>query len=104
MPSTLNFQSETSAVLEKQHIYENLTMGVSHTVTSIPWISGNIGPQDPEGQDPKARKVQILDSPRGFMFPSNEISDTMPSYAELREKNFPLAEFTTAQAGPIDVT
>ncbi|KAF5573677.1 BAHD acyltransferase DCR [Fusarium pseudoanthophilum] len=91
----------TKPGVEKQQIYENLKKGLAHTVTSIPWISGVIGPE--EGQDPKARKVQILDSPGGFRFPYKDLTDTLPSYAELRERNFPLAEFTTAQVGPIDV-
>ncbi|KAF5646953.1 BAHD acyltransferase DCR [Fusarium tjaetaba] len=91
----------TKPGVEKQQIYENLKKGLAHTVTSIPWISGLIGPE--EAQDPKARKVQILDSPGGFRFPYKDLTDTLPSYAELRERNFPLAEFTTAQVGPIDV-
>ncbi|RBR18061.1 hypothetical protein FVER53590_04306 [Fusarium verticillioides] len=81
MPSTLNFQSETSTVLGDQE--------------------RSLGPE--EGQYVKARKVQILDSPNGFMFPCKDLTDTLPSYAELRERNFPLAEFTTAQVGPIDI-
>ncbi|RYC93693.1 hypothetical protein BFJ63_vAg3672 [Fusarium oxysporum f. sp. narcissi] len=81
MPSTLNFQSETPTVQGEQ--------------------DPSLGPE--EGQDPKTRKVQILDSPGGFMFPYKDLTDVLPSYAELRERNFPLAEFTTVQVGPIDV-
>ncbi|KAG5747360.1 hypothetical protein H9Q70_009953 [Fusarium xylarioides] len=87
--------------MDKLQIYENLKKALAHTVTSIPWISGQIGPE--EGQDPMTRKVQILDSPDGFMFPYKDLTDTLPSYAELRDRNFPLAEFTTAQVGPIDI-
>ncbi|SCO22915.1 related to trichothecene 3-O-acetyltransferase [Fusarium fujikuroi] len=91
----------TNPSMDKWQIYENLKKGLAHTVTSIPWISGQIGPE--EGQDPKNRKVQILDSPAGHRFPSKDLTDALPSYAELRERNFPLAEFATAQVGPIDV-
>ncbi|EWZ48932.1 hypothetical protein FOZG_04401 [Fusarium oxysporum Fo47] len=91
----------TNPGMDKRQIYENLKKGLAHTVASIPWISGHIGPE--EGQDPKTRKVQILDSPGGFMFPYKDLTDVLPSYAELRERNFPLAEFTTVQVGPIDV-
>ncbi|EXL58203.1 hypothetical protein FOCG_05145 [Fusarium oxysporum f. sp. radicis-lycopersici 26381] len=81
-------------------IYENLKKGWAHTVTSIPWIAG--GPE--EGQDPKTRRVQIVDSPSGFKFPYKDLSDTLPSYAALKEKSFALSEFSTAPLGPIDVT
>ncbi|KAH7267888.1 uncharacterized protein BKA55DRAFT_685168 [Fusarium redolens] len=81
--------------------YENLKKGLAHTVSSIPWIAGVIGPE--EGQDPKTRRVQIVDSPSGFKFPYKDLSDTLPSYAALKEKSFPLSEFSTAQLGPIDV-
>ncbi|KLO81359.1 Uncharacterized protein LW93_8068 [Fusarium fujikuroi] len=91
----------TNPSMDKWQIYENLKKGLAHTVASIPWISGQIGPE--EGQDPKNRKVQILDSPAGHRFPSKDLTDALPSYAELRERNFPLAEFATAQVGPIDV-
>ncbi|KAF5723739.1 BAHD acyltransferase DCR [Fusarium mundagurra] len=91
----------TKPDVDKRQIYENLKKGLAHTVASIPWISGQIGPE--EGQDPKTRKVQILDSPDGFRFPYKDLTDTLSSYAELRDRNFPLAEFTTAQVGPIDV-
>ncbi|QKD50405.2 transferase [Fusarium oxysporum Fo47] len=88
----------TNPGMDKRQIYENLKKGLAHTVASIPWISGHIA-----RQDPKTRKVQILDSPGGFMFPYKDLTDVLPSYAELRERNFPLAEFTTVQVGPIDV-
>ncbi|SCO39823.1 related to trichothecene 3-O-acetyltransferase [Fusarium fujikuroi] len=91
----------TNPSMDKWQIYENLKKGLAHTVASIPWISGQIGPE--EGQDPKNRKVQILDSPAGHRFPYKDLTDALPSYAELRERNFPLAEFATAQVGPIDV-
>ncbi|KAF5254102.1 hypothetical protein FANTH_984 [Fusarium anthophilum] len=91
----------TNPDMDKRQIYENLKKGLAHTVTSIPWISGQIGPE--EGQDPTTRKVQILDSPSGFKFPYKDLTNTLPSYAELQERHFPLAEFTTAQVGPIDV-
>ncbi|KAF4444327.1 BAHD acyltransferase DCR [Fusarium acutatum] len=87
--------------MDKRQIYEHLKKGLAHTATSIPWISGHIGPE--EGQDLKLRKVQILDSPGGFKFPYKDLTDVLPSYKELRERNFPLSEFTTAQVGPIDV-
>ncbi|KAM5513404.1 hypothetical protein FOXYSP1_08204 [Fusarium oxysporum f. sp. phaseoli] len=48
-------------------LYENLKKGLAHTFTSIPWIAGVIGPE--EGQNPKTRRVQIVDSPSGFKFP-----------------------------------
>ncbi|KAH7203458.1 hypothetical protein DER44DRAFT_811022 [Fusarium oxysporum] len=48
-------------------IYKNPKKGLAHTVTSIPWIAGVIDPE--EGQDPKTRRVQIVDSPSGFKFP-----------------------------------
>ncbi|KAJ4037521.1 hypothetical protein NW756_012679 [Fusarium oxysporum] len=86
---------------DKFQIYENLKKGLAHTVTSIPWIAGVIGPE--EGQDPKTRRVQIDDSPSGFKFPYKDLSDTLPSYAALKEKSFPPSEFSTAQLGPIDV-
>ncbi|KAG9500671.1 hypothetical protein J7337_006350 [Fusarium musae] len=145
MPSTLNFQSETSTVLGDQErslatlehyglqplsakqkltpLDMNMTRlygirlilcfatnpGVEKQQIAKRKTDGNryenlkkgLGPE--EGQDVKARKVQILDSPNGFMFPCKDLTDTLPSYAELRERNFPLAEFTTAQVGPIDV-
>ncbi|KAF5559110.1 BAHD acyltransferase DCR [Fusarium phyllophilum] len=91
----------TKPGVDKWQIYENLKKGLADTATSIPWISGQIGPE--EGQDPKTRKVQILDSPGGFRFPYKDRTDALPSYAELRDRNFPLAEFTTAHVGPIDV-
>ncbi|EWZ38753.1 hypothetical protein FOWG_14740 [Fusarium oxysporum f. sp. lycopersici MN25] len=87
---------------DKLQIYENLKKGLAHTVTSIPWIAGVIGPE--EGQDPKTRRVQIVDSPSGFKFPYKDLSDTLPSYAALKEKSFALSEFSTAPLGPIDVT
>ncbi|EGU85619.1 hypothetical protein FOPG_12497 [Fusarium oxysporum f. sp. conglutinans race 2 54008] len=48
-------------------LYENLKKGLAHTFTSIPWIAGVIGPE--EGQNPKTRRVQIVDSSSGFKFP-----------------------------------
>ncbi|KAF9773334.1 hypothetical protein IL306_008867 [Fusarium sp. DS 682] len=48
-------------------VYANLKKGLAHTVASVPWISGIIGPE--EGEDPKFRKVQVLNSPNGFVFP-----------------------------------
>ncbi|RKK70670.1 hypothetical protein BFJ69_g11648 [Fusarium oxysporum] len=80
---------------DKLQIYETLKKGLVHTVTSIPWIAGVI--------DPKTRRVQIVDSPSGFKFPYKDLSDTLPSYAALKEKSFPPSEFSTAQLGPIDV-
>ncbi|CAF3571202.1 unnamed protein product [Fusarium graminearum] len=81
---------------DKFQIYENLKKGLGHTVTSIPWIAEVIGPE--EGQDPKAGRVQIVDSPIGYKFPR-----AMSAISSLKEKSFPLSEFSTAQLGPIDV-
>ncbi|KAI6758038.1 hypothetical protein HG531_003863 [Fusarium graminearum] len=62
---------------DKFQIYENLKKGLGHTVTSIPWIAEVIGPE--EGQDPKAGRVQIVDSPIGYKFPRAIISiDDIP--------------------------
>ncbi|EMT70421.1 hypothetical protein FOC4_g10008870 [Fusarium odoratissimum] len=92
----LCFQLTSEAKLTYLSRYKNPKKGLAHTVTSIPWIAGVIDPE--EGQDPKTRRVQIVDSPSGFKFP-----DTLPSYAALKEKSFPLSEFSTAQLGPIGV-
>ncbi|KIL90116.1 hypothetical protein FAVG1_06854 [Fusarium avenaceum] len=87
--------------VDKLQIYEHLKEGLAHTIVSIPWITGIIGPEI--GQDPKLRKVQILSSPSGLAFPYKDLTETLPSYAELKERAFPLSEFSTAHLGPIDV-
>ncbi|KAM0186096.1 hypothetical protein ACHAPI_011874 [Fusarium lateritium] len=86
---------------DKLQIYENLKEGLAHTALSIPWISGIIGPED--GQDPKLRKVQIISSPSGLLFPYKDLTGTLPSYSELKGRAFPLSEFSTAHLGPIDL-
>ncbi|KAF4448231.1 hypothetical protein F53441_8338 [Fusarium austroafricanum] len=85
---------------DKLQVFENLKEGLAHTIMSIPWIAGVIGPE--VGQDPKNRRIQILDSPSGFVFPYKDLTEVLPSYQDLKERNFPLSEFPTAQLGPID--
>ncbi|KAH6971223.1 transferase [Ilyonectria sp. MPI-CAGE-AT-0026] len=82
-------------------VYENLKLGLAHTIKSVPWIGGNIAPE--EGQDPKDNRIQIVDSSDGVRFPYCDLTGTLPSYEELRKDNFPLSKLSTAQLGPIGV-
>ncbi|KAH6994661.1 transferase family-domain-containing protein [Fusarium venenatum] len=86
---------------DKLQVYKKLKQGLAHTVVSIPWISGTIGPED--GQDPDNGRIQIVESSGSLLFPYNDLTGVMSSYAELKEQNFPLSALSTAQLGPIDV-
>ncbi|KAF5656278.1 acetyltransferase [Fusarium heterosporum] len=59
------------------------------------------GPE--EGYDPADGRIQIVDSQDPILFPYKDLTGAMPSYAELKEQNFPLSALSTAQLGPIDV-
>ncbi|GKU08253.1 unnamed protein product [Fusarium langsethiae] len=85
---------------DKSQVYDKLKQGLAHTVVSIPWISGTIGPE--EGRDPDDGRIQILESPDPVSFPYKDLTGIMPSYAELKEQNFPLSALSMAQLGPID--
>ncbi|XEV01609.1 hypothetical protein FSHL1_006896 [Fusarium sambucinum] len=85
---------------DKLQVYKTLKQGLAHTVASIPWISGMIGPE--EGHDPSNGRIQIVESPDSLLFPFKDLTGVMPSYTELKEQNFPLSVLSTAQLGPID--
>ncbi|RDL41613.1 Uncharacterized protein BP5553_01592 [Venustampulla echinocandica] len=95
----LSFPLESGA--DKAQIYEGLRRGLAHTISSIPWIAGNIGPED--GRDLKENRVQIVDSSTGVRFQYNDLTGALPSYAELKAEHFPLSKFTTAQLSPLGV-
>ncbi|KAM0402765.1 hypothetical protein ACHAPZ_004256 [Fusarium culmorum] len=85
---------------DKLQVYDKLKQGLAHTVVSIPWITGTIGPE--EGRDPDDGRIQILESPGPISFPYKDLTGIVPSYTELKEQNFPLSALSTAQFGPID--
>ncbi|KIM97135.1 hypothetical protein OIDMADRAFT_130426 [Oidiodendron maius Zn] len=85
--------------VEKDQIYENLKLGLAHTISSIPWIAGRIGPC--EGRDPRENWIQILDSLSGVNFPYNDLSELLPSYAALHAEHFPLSRLKTTPFLPI---
>ncbi|KAI3573533.1 transferase [Fusarium oxysporum f. sp. albedinis] len=87
--------------IEKSRVYGNLRQGLAYTANSISWIAGTIAPE--EGEDPKNRRIEIINSPGGVSFPCKDLTNILPSYAELKARNFPLSEFPTAKLGPIDV-
>ncbi|KAH7127955.1 transferase, partial [Dactylonectria estremocensis] len=82
-------------------VYQDLQVGLAHTIKSIPWIAGTVAPE--EGQDPKHNRIQVVDSSIGVKFPSCDLTGTLPSYEELKKENFPLSKLSAAQLGPIGV-
>ncbi|SPO01824.1 related to trichothecene 3-O-acetyltransferase [Cephalotrichum gorgonifer] len=86
---------------DKAQVYKDLRTGLAHTIISIPWIAGNIGPE--EGSNSADNRVQIVDSSDGVKFPFKDLTGVLPSYEDLEKDGFPLSKLSTEDLGPIGV-
>lgn len=84
---------------DKAQVYENLKEGLAHTIRSIPWVAGKVGPE--KGQDPKYNRIQVVNSSAGVKFPFHDLTAILPPYTQLKEERFPLSKLLTAQLGPM---
>ncbi|VUC36782.1 unnamed protein product [Clonostachys rosea] len=82
-------------------LYEKLRIGLAHTIHSIPWIAGVIGPEDTS--EISHNRIQIVESSSGLSFSYRDLTDVLPPYDELKANGFPLSKFSTDQLGPIEV-
>ncbi|PGH31014.1 hypothetical protein GX50_06218 [[Emmonsia] crescens] len=89
------------ANVDKAEIYESLKLGLAHTISTIPWIAGNVGPE--EGRDPKEGRIQVVNGSGGVKFLYKDLTGILPSYAELKVENFPISKLSTAQLSPLGV-
>ncbi|CAI6014629.1 unnamed protein product, partial [Clonostachys chloroleuca] len=95
----LCFPLETDA--DYDELYEKLRIGLAHTIRSIPWIAGVIGPE--EGSEIKNNRIQIVDSTSGLSFCYRDLTDVLPPYEDLKTNGFPLSKLSTDELGPIGV-
>ncbi|KAK7947056.1 uncharacterized protein PG986_011377 [Apiospora aurea] len=87
---------------DKSQTHENLRQGLAHTIHAIPWIAGSIGLK--EGSDPAQERVRILDSASGgVMLRYKDLREDLPSYDDLKEKNFPLDKLPNDKVSPVGV-
>ncbi|CAH0046139.1 unnamed protein product [Clonostachys solani] len=111
----LCFPLETDA--HYHELYEKLRIGLAHTIHSIPWIAGVIGPE--EGSEISNNKIQIVESLSGLSFSSvhslsslenittytttsyRDLTDVLPPYEDLKTNGFPLSKLSTDELGPI---
>ncbi|KAH8814806.1 transferase [Xylogone sp. PMI_703] len=90
-----------SADADKASVFENLREGLAHTIASIPWIAGNIGPE--EGSDPENNRIQVVEGAGGVQFRFKDLSSILPSYINLKEDRFPFSKLTTPLISPLQV-
>ncbi|CAH0042449.1 unnamed protein product [Clonostachys rhizophaga] len=95
----LCFPLETDA--DYHELYEKLRIGLAHTIRSIPWIAGVIGPE--EGSEISNNRIQIVDSISGLRFCYRDLADVLPPYEDLKTNGFPLSRLSTEELGPIGV-
>ncbi|KAH9217559.1 transferase [Leptodontidium sp. 2 PMI_412] len=86
---------------DKAVVFENLKKGLAHTIASIPWLSGDVGPEI--GSDPKDGRLQVLEGKGGVEFIYKDLSSILPSYAELEKYNFTFSKLTTPLVSPLQV-
>ncbi|CAG9987580.1 unnamed protein product [Clonostachys byssicola] len=107
-------------------VYDKLRIGLAHTIRSIPWIAGVIGPE--EGSEISKNRIQIVESLSSLSFwsvhtqpsisylsrtsqltpslplPSyRDLTDVLPPYDDLKADGFPLSRLSTDDVGPIGV-
>ncbi|KAH8657125.1 transferase [Tricladium varicosporioides] len=87
--------------VDKAIVYEQLREGLAYTIASIPWIAGDIGPE--EGSGPENNRIQVVEGPGGVEFRCTDLTNTLPSFAKLKEDNFPFSKFTTSLISPLQV-
>uniref|UniRef100_A0A0B7KIU0 Trichothecene 3-O-acetyltransferase-like N-terminal domain-containing protein n=1 Tax=Bionectria ochroleuca TaxID=29856 RepID=A0A0B7KIU0_BIOOC len=95
----LCFPLETDA--DYHELYEKLRIGLAHTIRSIPWIAGVIGPE--EGSEISNNRIQIVESISGLSFCYRDLTDVLPPYEDLKTNGFPLSRLSTDELGPIGV-
>ncbi|CZR69033.1 related to trichothecene 3-O-acetyltransferase [Phialocephala subalpina] len=89
------------AGIDKAQAFENLRRGLAHTISSIPWISGDVGPE--EGSDPESSRVQVVEGSGGVEFRYKDLTGVLPSYIELKKDNFTFSKLTTPLISPLKV-
>ncbi|KAG0647680.1 Acyltransferase easC [Hyphodiscus hymeniophilus] len=86
------------AGVERSLVFKNLRLGLARTIGSIPWIAGVIAPET--GAKSKVGRIQVVESD-GVKFHLKDLCGILPSYHELKKRNFPLSEFSTKHIAPI---
>ncbi|PVH79814.1 hypothetical protein DL98DRAFT_560636 [Cadophora sp. DSE1049] len=86
---------------DKCVIFENLKKGLAHTIASIPWLAGDVGPEP--GSDSKDARVQVVEGKRGVKFIYKDLTSILPSYADLEKNNFSFSKLTTPLISPLQV-
>ncbi|KAK2759853.1 hypothetical protein FQN54_002587 [Arachnomyces sp. PD_36] len=86
---------------DKAQIYETLRIGLARTLSSFPWLAGDIGPE--EGHATQGNRIQIVDSIGGVNFLKKDLSSTLPTYEELQKQRFPLSVLSKAPLSPLGV-
>lgn len=89
------------AGMNKAQTFENLRGGLAHTISSIPWISGEVGPE--EGSDPESSRVQVVEGIGGVVLRYKDLTRVLPSYNELKKNNFTFSKLTTPLISPLQV-
>ncbi|KAH8592850.1 transferase [Bisporella sp. PMI_857] len=86
---------------DKAQVFEDLRRSLAHTISSIPWISGDVGPE--EGSDPKDSRIQVIEGAGGVEFRCKDLAGILPSYNELKQNNFTFSKLTTRLVSPLQV-
>ncbi|KAH7310061.1 transferase [Rhexocercosporidium sp. MPI-PUGE-AT-0058] len=86
---------------DKAIVFETLKKGLAHTIASIPWLAGDVGPEI--GSDPKDGRIQVVGGKGGVEFIYKDLSSKLPSYAELKKDNFTFSKLTTPLVSPLQV-
>ncbi|KAE9363958.1 hypothetical protein N431DRAFT_390173 [Stipitochalara longipes BDJ] len=85
----------------KAQIFEKLRRGLACTISAIPWISGDVGPE--EGSAPEHSRVQVVEGSGGVEFRYKDLTGILPSYNELKTDNFTFSKLTTPFISPLQV-
>ncbi|KAE8441829.1 hypothetical protein EG329_004282 [Mollisiaceae sp. DMI_Dod_QoI] len=90
-----------SVSADKAQVFESLRKGLAHTIASIPWISGDVGPE--EGSDPAHSRIQVVQGTGSVEFRYKNLSGVLPPYNELKKNNFAFSKLTTPLISPLQV-
>ncbi|PMD47827.1 hypothetical protein L207DRAFT_416044 [Hyaloscypha variabilis F] len=85
----------------KLEVFEELRRGLAYTISAIPWLSGDVGPE--EGSAPEHSRVQVTEGSGAVDFRYKDLTGVLPSYNELKQNNFPFSKLTTPLISPLQV-
>ncbi|KUJ19672.1 uncharacterized protein LY89DRAFT_457710 [Mollisia scopiformis] len=90
-----------AAGADRADVHEKLKEGLAHTIASIPWIAGQIGPA--EGSNPESNRIQVVEGFGGVELKFKDLTSILPSYTKLKKDNFSFSKFTTSLVSPLQV-